>query len=91
MAVVDAILFEPRARGFPRGIRAAARRWIKDLGIRSIDRAVFLAHGEHGCMVPNQYWVPGMFSPMPMMGKYFVYYGVDFQPPFSWAAKTWSA
>jgi glyceraldehyde-3-phosphate dehydrogenase (ferredoxin) len=32
-------------------------------------------------MVPNQYWVPGMLSPMPMMGKYFVYYGVDFVPP----------
>ena len=32
-------------------------------------------------MVPNQYWVPGMLSPMPMMGKYFVYYGVDFLPP----------
>jgi len=43
--------------------------------------AVFTAHGQQGCMVPNQYWVPGMFSPMPMMGKYFVYYGLDFLPP----------
>jgi glyceraldehyde-3-phosphate dehydrogenase (ferredoxin) len=32
-------------------------------------------------MVPNQYWVPGMLSPMPMMGKYFVYYGLDYLPP----------
>ena len=32
-------------------------------------------------MVPNQYWVPGMLAPMPMMGKYFVYYGLDFLPP----------
>lgn len=32
-------------------------------------------------MTPNQYWVPGMLSPMPMMGKYFVYYGVEFVPP----------
>jgi glyceraldehyde-3-phosphate dehydrogenase (ferredoxin) len=32
-------------------------------------------------MTPNQYWVPGMLSPMPMMGKYFVYYGVDYLPP----------
>ncbi len=32
-------------------------------------------------MVPNQYWVPGMLSPMPMMGKYFVHYGVEFMTP----------
>jgi glyceraldehyde-3-phosphate dehydrogenase (ferredoxin) len=32
-------------------------------------------------MVPNQYWTPGMLSPMPMMGKYFEYYGNDFMPP----------
>ena len=32
-------------------------------------------------MVPNQYWVPGMFSPMPIMGKYYEYYGEDFSPP----------
>jgi glyceraldehyde-3-phosphate dehydrogenase (ferredoxin) len=32
-------------------------------------------------MTPNQYWVPGMLAPMPMMGKYFVYYGVDYLPP----------
>jgi len=42
---------------------------------------VFVSHGEQGYMVPNQYWVPGMLSPMPMMGKYFVYYGGDFLPP----------
>jgi glyceraldehyde-3-phosphate dehydrogenase (ferredoxin) len=32
-------------------------------------------------MVPNQYWVPGMFSPMPLMGKYYLYYGQEFLPP----------
>jgi len=81
MDVTDAILFDPRAEIFRRGLRAAAIALDKELGIRSIDRAVFLGHGEQGCMVPNQYWVPGMLSPMPMMGKYFVYYGVDFLPP----------
>jgi glyceraldehyde-3-phosphate dehydrogenase (ferredoxin) len=81
MQVVTAILISPLAEVFRAGIRAAARSLDKQHGIRSIDRAVFLSHGEDGCMVPNQYWVPGMFSPMPMMGKYFVYYGVDFMPP----------
>ena len=43
-------------------------------------------------MVPNQYWVPGMLSPMPMMGKYFVHYGVEFLTPLKrWDAKTSSA
>ena len=32
-------------------------------------------------MVPNQYWVPGMGSPMPIMGKYYVYYGPEFLSP----------
>ena len=48
---------------------------------RITDPAVYTAHGAAGCMVPNQYWVPGMLAPMPMMGKYFVYYGLDFLSP----------
>ena len=49
--------------------------------VRPSSAAVYIAHGDRGCMVPNQYWVPGMLAPMPMMGKYFVYYGLDFLPP----------
>jgi glyceraldehyde-3-phosphate dehydrogenase (ferredoxin) len=84
--VVYMLLFDERGAPFRQGIRAAAqildvRYGLTEPGRRTIDRAVFTAHGEHGCMVPNQYWVPGMLSPMPMMGKYFVYYGVDFLPP----------
>jgi glyceraldehyde-3-phosphate dehydrogenase (ferredoxin) len=81
MDLIHAILFDPRAEVFQRGIRAAARALDKKYGIHSIDRAVFVGHGEEGCMVPNQYWVPGMLSPMPMMGKYFVHYGGEFLPP----------
>jgi glyceraldehyde-3-phosphate dehydrogenase (ferredoxin) len=32
-------------------------------------------------MVPNQYWTPGVVSPMTIMGKYYTYYGSDFLPP----------
>jgi glyceraldehyde-3-phosphate dehydrogenase (ferredoxin) len=81
ISVVNAILFEPKAEVFRRSIRVAAKEIDKRYGIRSIDRAVFIGHGDEGCMVPNQYWVPGMLSPMPMLGKYFVYYGVDFLTP----------
>jgi len=85
-AVVDVILFHEAGEVFRRGIRAAAkaldaRYGLAEPGQRTIDYAAFTAHGKEGCMVPNQYWVPGMFSPMPMMGKYFNYYGVDFLPP----------
>ncbi len=81
MDVVHAILFEPKAEVFQNSIRVAAKKIDKKYGIRSIDRAVFISHGDEGCMVPNQYWVPGMLSPMPMMGKYFVHYGVEFLAP----------
>jgi glyceraldehyde-3-phosphate dehydrogenase (ferredoxin) len=85
-AVVDMLLFSDTGAIFRRGIRAAARALdarygLVEPGRRTVDYAVYTAHGAAGCMVPNQYWVPGMFSPMPMMGKYFNYYGVDFLPP----------
>jgi glyceraldehyde-3-phosphate dehydrogenase (ferredoxin) len=84
--VVYMMLFDERGEPFRQGMRFAAkaldaRYGLSEPGQRTPDRAVFTAHGEGGCMVPNQYWVPGMLSPMPMMGKYFVYYGLDFLPP----------
>jgi glyceraldehyde-3-phosphate dehydrogenase (ferredoxin) len=84
--VVYMMLFDERGAPFRQSIRAAAkildRRYeLTKPGQRTIDRAVFTAHAEQGCMTLNQYWVPGMLSPMPMMGKYFVYYGMDFLPP----------
>ncbi len=81
MAVLEAVLFDDRAGVFREGIRAAAHKLDRRYGNRTIDRAVFLAHGEDGYMVPNQYWVPGMGSPMPIMGKYYVYYGPEFLDP----------
>ncbi len=60
-----------------KGMRAAAR----EFGPEVRDRAVYLANGEEGWMVPNQYWVPGMFAPQSIMGKYLVYYKFDWHPP----------
>ena len=82
IATIDAILQEPRAAVFRAGIRAAAQ----ELDRRHPDTrpgqcAVYLAHGAAGAMAPNQYFVPGMGSPMPIMGKYYVYYGADFLTP----------
>ncbi len=38
----------------------------------------FTLRSRRGWMVPNQYWTPGVLSPMPIVGKYFMYYGTDF-------------
>ena len=45
------------------------------------DTFVYTAHARKGWMVPNQYWVPGALAPMPIMGKYYMYYGNEFLPP----------
>ncbi len=87
IAVMYALLLKPEAAIFRDGIRVAAHELDKAHNINSRDRAVYLANGDEGCMVPNQYWVPGMFSPMPLMGKYYVYYGVDFLPPYELGRK----
>lgn len=84
--IINMILFEAAGEPFRQGIRAAAKYLDERLGLtepgrRTIDRAVFTSHGAKGGLTPNQYWVPGMLGPMPMMGKYFVYYGLDFLPP----------
>jgi len=81
MAVVEALLLDPRAAVFRQGIRRAAQALDRRYPGRPSQRAVFLSHGEAGYMVPNQYFVPGMGSPMPIMGKYYVYYGPEFLAP----------
>lgn len=79
--ILDMIMSDEYGSKFRNGIRISAKELDKELGKNSIDYAVYNAFGEKGCMVPNQYWVPGMFSPMPIMGKYFSYYDFDFLEP----------
>jgi glyceraldehyde-3-phosphate dehydrogenase (ferredoxin) len=80
--IIDRILNNDKCAIFRRGIRNAAKEIDSKYNIGSINLAVFNSFGKEGCMVPNQYWVPGMFSPMPIMGKYFEYYGADYLDPF---------
>jgi glyceraldehyde-3-phosphate dehydrogenase (ferredoxin) len=84
--IIEMILFSEPGAIFRQGIRAGARvldeETLPGNGIHTRgSSAVYTAHGVSGCMTPNQYWVPGMLAPMPMMGKYFVYYGVDYVSP----------
>ncbi len=81
IAILNMLLFSEAGAVFRRGLRAAAKALDARYGIDSLSRAVFTAHGAEGSMVPNQYWTPGMFAPMPLMGKYFSYYENKWLPP----------
>lgn len=85
--LIQMIFYTHQGEPFRHGIRAAAKWLDGKYGIHSIDLAVYNSHGKDGCMVPNQYWVPGMFAPMPLMGKYFSFYGREFYPPFELGRK----
>ncbi len=63
------------------GARKFARRLARDKGKAVLDPFVYVAFARKGWMVPNQYWTPGVLSPMSIMGKYYMYYGSDFLPP----------
>ncbi len=77
--ILTAIVYDPCAEVLRRGIRSAAKELSQRYGPDVIHYAVFNAFGDQGCIVPNQYWVPGMFSPMPIMGKYYQDYSADFR------------
>jgi glyceraldehyde-3-phosphate dehydrogenase (ferredoxin) len=64
-----------------KGARRRARIWARAKGRQVLDPFVYTAFGRRGWMVPNQYWTPGAFAPMPIMGKYYMYYGTDFVAP----------
>lgn len=66
-----------------RGARRFARQLAKTRGRQVLDPFVHTAFAREGWMVPNQYWTPGALAPMPIMGKYYMYYGNDFAPPRS--------
>ncbi len=63
------------------GARKYARHLGRVKGKQVIDKFLYNAFGRKGWMVPNQYWVPGVLSPMPITGKYYMYYGPDYFPP----------
>lgn len=81
--LLDGILQRRGRLDLSEGARKVARRLARDRGRQVLDAFVYLAYARKGWMVPNQYWTPGALSPMPIMGKYYMYYGYDFLPPRS--------
>ena len=81
IALLDSII-EKRGRvDLGEGARKFARHLARDKGKEVLDPFVHVGFARKGWMVPNQYWTPGALSPMPIMGKYYMYYGPDFTPP----------
>jgi glyceraldehyde-3-phosphate dehydrogenase (ferredoxin) len=79
--ILDGIVARRGLLDFFAGPRVWARRLGGERGAALRDRFVFISNGSRGWMVPNQYWTPGVLSPMPIMGKYYMYYGEAFLPP----------
>lgn len=79
--LLDGIIQKRGMLDFSDGARKAGRRLARKLGKKVLDPFVFIGYARKGWMVPNQYWTPGVISPMPIMGKYYIYYGNDFVPP----------
>lgn len=63
------------------GVRKYARQLARKKGKAVLDNFLYVAFARHGWMVPNQYWTPGVLSPMAIMGKYYMNYGKAFIPP----------
>lgn len=81
VALLDSIIEKRGILDLQEGARKFARRLSRDKGKAVLNPFVYVAFGRNGWMIPNQYWTPGAFSPMAIMGKYYMYYGNDFFPP----------
>jgi len=79
--LLNAITENRKILSLKTGARRMARHLARDKGVNILNMFPYSAFGRRGWMVPNQYWTPGVLSPMPIMGKYYMYYGSDFLPP----------
>jgi len=81
MSLLDAMIEKTGIIDLSEGARKCARRISRERSKSILDRFVYVPFARKGWMVPNQYWTPGVFSPMAIMGKYYMHYGKDFLPP----------
>lgn len=81
VSLLDAIIKKTGIIDLGEGARKCARQISRKRSKGILDRFVYLPFARKGWMVPNQYWTPGAFSPMAIMGKYYMHYGKEFIPP----------
>ncbi len=75
-----------------KGVREAAKSLdesfsdrVKKKGIKFEDLAVYIPFGDKGLMMPNYYFTPGMFAPLPILGRYWTLYSLVFLEPEDYA------
>lgn len=81
IALLDQMVNPNGAFHLREGARKFARHLARRKGTAVLDKFIYVGFARSGWMVPNQYWTPGVLSPMAIMGKYYMYYGKDFVPP----------
>jgi glyceraldehyde-3-phosphate dehydrogenase (ferredoxin) len=81
MTLLDEIASENSRINLMEGARKYGRNLARTKGMEVLNRFVYTAFARHGWMVPNQYWTPGVLSPMGIMGKYYNDYGKEFISP----------
>lgn len=79
--LIDSIIERRGIMDLSEGARKFARRIARERGKVIIDSFLYNANARKGWSVPNQYWTPGVLSPMPIAGKYYMVYGNVFLPP----------
>ena len=79
--LLDSIIHKRGLVNMQEGARKFGRQLSREKGHNLLDYFVYTAYARKGWMVPNQYWTPGALAPMPIMGKYYMYYGNEFIPP----------
>jgi len=62
------------------------RNRVAEKGTRFEDLAVYVPFGSDGHITPNYYWTPGVFAPLPILGKYWTYYTPSFSDPEEFAS-----
>ena len=81
MQLLDEIAKPDSKINLMEGARKFARNLARNHDSRIMDLFVFNSFARHGWIVPNQYWTPGVLSPMSIMGKYYMNYGKEFIEP----------
>jgi len=81
VALLDRIIKQEKFLDLNQGARELAKGLSRIKGEKIINRFLYNSYAKRGWMVPNQYWTPGVLSPMAIMGKYYMFYGNSFIPP----------
>ncbi|MBF0528556.1 MAG: aldehyde ferredoxin oxidoreductase [Deltaproteobacteria bacterium] len=81
VSLLDGIIKGEGILNLSEGARKVARRLARERSKKILDMFIYNANARKGWMVPNQYWTPGVLSPMAITGKYYMMYGQEFYPP----------